>query len=165
MERNGVAVSREPRLARTLVDVADNLVDDFEQLDRALQSRIIIEQSKGIISERERVDIETAFELLRSRARTQNQRLVDLANEVVNGLTRERGGQGLDGQLVVPPHAAVGGLKRRVVSASGLQMQTAPAHWRGRGCHCAPAVGGAGGSWALLDNAPQLHELHGDRCR
>ena len=56
-----------------------------EQLNLALSSRIVIEQAKGMIAERERVDMEHAFTRLRSHARNHNQRLVDLASDVVRG--------------------------------------------------------------------------------
>ena len=58
-----------------------------EQLNHALHSRIVIEQAKGMIAERQRVDMETAFARLRSHARNHNQRLVDLASDVVQGAT------------------------------------------------------------------------------
>ena len=56
-----------------------------EQLTNALNSRILIEQAKGIIAERHQLDMEQAFELLRTHARSSNQRLSDLAHEVVHG--------------------------------------------------------------------------------
>jgi GAF domain-containing protein len=56
-----------------------------EQLTGALNSRILIEQAKGIIAERHRLDMEQAFALLRTHARTNNRRLSDLALEVVHG--------------------------------------------------------------------------------
>ena len=40
------------------------------QLEHALQSRIAIEQAKGIIAERCRLDLEDAFEVIRRAART-----------------------------------------------------------------------------------------------
>ena len=56
-----------------------------EQLTGALNSRILIEQAKGIIAERHHLDMEQAFSRLRSHARNTNQRLSDLADEVVHG--------------------------------------------------------------------------------
>ena len=55
------------------------------QLQRALQTRISIEQAKGIISEQSDIEIDAAFELLRSYARSNNQKLHDVASGVVNG--------------------------------------------------------------------------------
>ena len=56
-----------------------------EQLTGALNSRILIEQAKGILAERHQLDMEQAFGRLRSHARNNNQRLSDLAHELVHG--------------------------------------------------------------------------------
>ena len=55
-----------------------------EQLQSALNSRVIIEQAKGVIAERRQVDMEQSFALLRSTARTSNRRLSDLARAIVD---------------------------------------------------------------------------------
>src|SRR6266545_3055664 len=57
----------------------------LELLQPALNSRVIIEQAKGVIAERRRLDMEKSFTLLRSTARTSNRRLSDLARAVVDG--------------------------------------------------------------------------------
>lgn len=56
-----------------------------EQLTTALESRVIIEQAKGILAERHGVGVEEAFDLLRNHARNRNLRLRDLAADVVRG--------------------------------------------------------------------------------
>ena len=56
-----------------------------DQLNRALNSRIVIEQAKGVLAEREGLDVQQAFERLRRHARNHNLRLADLANDVVTG--------------------------------------------------------------------------------
>lgn len=56
-----------------------------DQLNRALNSRIVIEQVKGMVAERNNLDIAASFELLRKHARNHNLRLVDLARHVING--------------------------------------------------------------------------------
>jgi len=56
-----------------------------EQLQTALNSRVIIEQAKGKLAERLGVDMDQAFTLLRDRARTSNRRLSDLAQAFVDG--------------------------------------------------------------------------------
>jgi AmiR/NasT family two-component response regulator len=58
-----------------------------EQLQAALNSRVMIEQAKGILAERGRLDLSDAFNLLRSQARFQNMRLSDLARDVITGAT------------------------------------------------------------------------------
>ncbi len=56
-----------------------------EQLQTALNSRIIIEQAKGVIAERRHLDMDQSFTLLRSTARKDNRRLSDLARAIVDG--------------------------------------------------------------------------------
>lgn len=56
-----------------------------EQLHHALNSRVVIEQAKGMIAEREGVDMEQAFARLRHHARNHNLRLVAVANNVIEG--------------------------------------------------------------------------------
>jgi GAF domain-containing protein len=55
------------------------------QLGEALNSRIVIEQAKGRISEASGRDVNESFRRLRSHARNHNLRLTDLAREVVDG--------------------------------------------------------------------------------
>jgi GAF domain-containing protein len=59
-----------------------------EQLQSALQSRILIEQAKGVIAERHGTSVGEAFEILRNAARSGNRRLSDVATDVVSGSTR-----------------------------------------------------------------------------
>jgi transcriptional regulator with GAF, ATPase, and Fis domain len=56
-----------------------------EQLQAALESRVAIEQAKGVIAERSGVDMATAFQLLRTAARAGRRPLSDLAAEVATG--------------------------------------------------------------------------------
>jgi GAF domain-containing protein len=56
-----------------------------EQLQHALNSRIVIEQAKGVLAERNGVDMETAFNALRRHARNHNRKLSELALDVVRG--------------------------------------------------------------------------------
>jgi hypothetical protein len=59
-----------------------------EQLQGALNSRILIEQAKGVIAERRGTNVGEAFTLLRRAARDRNRRLSDLANDIVDGSAR-----------------------------------------------------------------------------
>jgi GAF domain-containing protein len=56
-----------------------------EQLSHALNSRVVIEQAKGVVSERLGIDLDQAFGRLRSHARNHNLRLVDVARDVLDG--------------------------------------------------------------------------------
>jgi GAF domain-containing protein len=53
------------------------------QLQLALNSRVLIEQAKGAIMEREGVDATRAFELMRRRARSSERKLAEVAREVL----------------------------------------------------------------------------------
>jgi GAF domain-containing protein len=55
-----------------------------EQLQTALNTRVLIEQAKGVVAERLHVDMAEAFMLLRSEARASNRRLSDLAQAIVD---------------------------------------------------------------------------------
>lgn len=52
-------------------------------LARALESRPVIEQAKGILMARERCTEDEAFEMLRRASQRTNRRLADLARELV----------------------------------------------------------------------------------
>jgi GAF domain-containing protein len=61
-----------------------------EQLSAALNSRIVIEQAKGVISERAGVDLTEAFARLRAFARDSNSRLTDVAQSAIDGTLDQR---------------------------------------------------------------------------
>ena len=56
-----------------------------EQLQGALNSRIVIEQAKGVVSRDHDVSVDAAFAALRAHARSNHLRLADLAHDVVTG--------------------------------------------------------------------------------
>ena len=55
-----------------------------EQLQTALNSRVTIEQAKGVLAERFQIDMDHAFVTLRDYARSENRRLSKLALAVAN---------------------------------------------------------------------------------
>jgi hypothetical protein len=55
------------------------------QLQNALNSRITIEQAKGVLAERLSISVDEAFVVLRRHARDHNLRMSDLARAVANG--------------------------------------------------------------------------------
>lgn len=56
-----------------------------DQLQRALDSRVVIEQAKGILSRHPDLEMDSAFELMRRVARTTNTKLTTVAARVVDG--------------------------------------------------------------------------------
>ncbi len=56
-----------------------------EQLQAALNSRILIEQAKGFLTHSLGLGVDEAFAVLRAYARANNRRLTDVANDIVQG--------------------------------------------------------------------------------
>ena len=71
-----------------------------EQLQHALTSRIIIEQAKGMLAERAGIDMVESFARLRTHARSNNLRLVDVAETFIDG--------GLVANALAPRHPSTG---------------------------------------------------------
>ena len=88
----------ETRIVQSLADVATiALLQEravaradalTEQLQGALNSRVVIEQAKGAIAQLEGVTADEAFRLLRERARSSRRRLADVAAEVLSDTER-----------------------------------------------------------------------------
>lgn len=91
----GTMPAADRQLAQALTDVAtigvlqNRAVMRSEevtvQLQGALNSRLIVEQAKGLLSERASISLEAAFELLRSYARPRGERLSEVARRFVDG--------------------------------------------------------------------------------
>jgi AmiR/NasT family two-component response regulator len=83
----------EVRIVQSLADVATiGILQErsiaraealTEQLQGALNSRIVIEQAKGALARMEGITVDEAFDRLRQRARSSRQRLVDVATAVL----------------------------------------------------------------------------------
>jgi transcriptional regulator with GAF, ATPase, and Fis domain len=58
-----------------------------EQLQGALNSRIIIEQAKGAIAQAHSISVDAAFDLIRAYSRRSNRRLSEVARQIVTDLT------------------------------------------------------------------------------
>jgi GAF domain-containing protein len=90
----GLPGPRELGIGQALADVATiGLLQErsvrraeaaAEELQGALDSRVVIEQAKGMLAERVDVDMDEAFQLLRSLARDNSQRLTDVARNLIN---------------------------------------------------------------------------------
>lgn len=68
---------------RRLVELTGILARRSAQLYAALESRIVIEQAKGVLAERYGLPVEGAFDTLRRAARSNRIKLRDLATAVV----------------------------------------------------------------------------------
>ena len=78
----GPPVEAERAIER-LLELTSVLARRASQLQEALDSRIVIEQAKGILAERYSTDVEEAFRLLRRTARSNRVRIHDIAARVV----------------------------------------------------------------------------------
>lgn len=56
-----------------------------QQLQHALDNRVLIEQAKGVLAERHGMPPRAAFEMLRRHARNNNRRLRDVCRELMDG--------------------------------------------------------------------------------
>ena len=91
----GALSHEDMRVGQALADVATiGLLQErstrrseilHEQLQAALNSRVVIEQAKGKLAERLGLDMDQAFTLLRGYARDRNLRLSDLAQAFIDG--------------------------------------------------------------------------------
>lgn len=92
---NGIAAYVEgtaPQSVQGAIEVAlrryreaEHLAGKVDQLEGALERRVVIERAKGILMERHTVDEREAFALLRESARSNSRRVVDVAQAVVDG--------------------------------------------------------------------------------
>jgi transcriptional regulator with GAF, ATPase, and Fis domain len=88
-ESEGALNGADARAAQALADVAtisllqqrtiEHATLTAEQLQRALDSRVAVEQAKGYLSRAAGVDVDTAFGMIRRYARTSQRRLSDVA--------------------------------------------------------------------------------------
>jgi GAF domain-containing protein len=60
-----------------------------EQLQRALDARVVIEQAKGALCARDGISPKQAFERIRRQARAERRRVVDVAAEIMATATRQ----------------------------------------------------------------------------
>ena len=82
----------EPEAVQGAIEVAlrryretAQLAGKVDQLEGALQRRVVIERAKGILMERHSTDEREAFELLRENARSSSRRVIEVAQSVVDG--------------------------------------------------------------------------------
>jgi GAF domain-containing protein len=59
--------------------------DVVQQLQHALDSRVVIEQAKGALAQQAQIGVDAAFARLRAHARKHNRRLSEVAHDLVDG--------------------------------------------------------------------------------
>jgi ANTAR domain len=82
--RGGSAEEAAAAVGR-LLSVTEAAYERRAQLEQALQSRVAIEQAKGVIAERYRLDVEESFEIIRRAARSNRIKLHDLVRKIKPG--------------------------------------------------------------------------------
>ena len=82
IETLGVGTSDEASAAiGRLLAVTQASYERRAQLEHALQSRVAIEQAKGVVAERYGLEAEEAFQIIRRAARTHRMKLHDLVRQ------------------------------------------------------------------------------------
>ena len=91
----GALPDSDVALAQALADIASSAIMQGQlsrdsavrvaQLQHALDSRVVIEQAKGMIAVHQGVGMDAAFASLRSHARSSNLRLTDVARALTDG--------------------------------------------------------------------------------
>jgi AmiR/NasT family two-component response regulator len=79
MDESAVAIER-------LLAVTEANLERRAQLQHALDSRVAIEQAKGVIAERYGLELEEAFEVIRRAARTNRLKVHDLVARIKPGV-------------------------------------------------------------------------------
>ena len=92
-DKPGVLSSEDATAAQALADVAtigilqERLMRESgiarQQLQFALDSRVVIEQAKGVIAQTRKLDMDESFRLIRTYARSNGRRLDDVAKAIV----------------------------------------------------------------------------------
>jgi hypothetical protein len=111
------------------------LLERTIQLQTALDTRVVIEQAKGVIAARESISPDEAFQKIRRQARSERRKLHDVAAEIVT-TTASRCRAGERGLLIEesPPTALLwGGSSMSPTRRSGLGFwETQPGNRTGR---------------------------------
>ncbi len=94
-DRVGLLGPQDLRVGQALADVATSIVLSTRQVRRAeqlsaqlqtaLDSRIVIEQAKGVVATALGVSVDDAFVILRRHSRTRNLRLIQVASDITTG--------------------------------------------------------------------------------
>ena len=83
-----VIAAHAHRLGDATAEVLE-LRGTVRELQGALDSRVVIEQAKGVLAERSGITLDTAFEILRRRARSQRRKMQEVCAETVASVETE----------------------------------------------------------------------------
>jgi AmiR/NasT family two-component response regulator len=79
----GYETPKEREAILRLIELNAQLMEKTNQLEGALDSRVVIEQAKGVLAARHEIDLQTAFDVLRRGARSHQLKLRVLAERVI----------------------------------------------------------------------------------
>src|SRR6476619_602814 len=82
--------SKERDAILRLIELDAQLIEKTSQREGALDSRVVIEQAKGVLAARHEIDVETACHVLRRGARFHHLNLRYLAQRVISERTTPR---------------------------------------------------------------------------
>jgi transcriptional regulator with GAF, ATPase, and Fis domain len=95
----GLLTAADQRLGQAMADVATvGLIQEraiaarellAEQLQTALNSRIVLEQAKGVLAERVGLPVDQVFQMMRAYARNRGLLLCDVAAQIIDGSISE----------------------------------------------------------------------------
>jgi Response regulator with putative antiterminator output domain len=76
-------VDTDPEELQSAIDITLQRFSEFDNLQGAFSRRARIEQAKGILMERHKIDADQAFEMVRSHAQLSGRKVVDVAEAIV----------------------------------------------------------------------------------
>ena len=87
LDADGLATAQALADVATIAILSHRAVQEAqrlnEQLRQALNTRVVVEQAKGMVAERLNLNMEEAFAAMRTHARRRNERLADVAQAVI----------------------------------------------------------------------------------
>jgi GAF domain-containing protein len=83
-EALGVAFAEQAAVIMANAEACWGARDHIRNLDEAIRSRAVIEQAKGILMARSKVDADEAFDMLRRASQRENRKLRDVAADLVD---------------------------------------------------------------------------------
>ncbi|HWC31597.1 MAG TPA: ANTAR domain-containing protein [Actinomycetota bacterium] len=73
----------DPEVLQSSIDIVLRRFREYHDLEGAFGRRAVTERAKGVLMERHGVDEKEAFDMLRTRARASNRKIVDVAQSVL----------------------------------------------------------------------------------